>query len=92
MGGIYPTAKPLWVSEPQQEGTAKLSSTDVCFHDGFFTFYSAPEKETSWVFFLLLRLCSGKPASRQEQLCTAPLCRLSTSSFSFFQTLNTFRD
>lgn len=64
---------------------------EVCFHDGFLTLYSAPEKATSWVFSSLLRFCSGRAASCQEQLCPGPSCRLSTSSFSFFQTLSTFR-
>lgn len=54
------------------EDTPKLNAMEVCFHDGFFTFFSAPEKETSWVFFSLLRFCSGKAASCQAQLCHGP--------------------
>lgn len=64
---------------------------EVCFHDGFFSFfYSAPEKETSWVFFFLLRFCSGRAASCQKQLHGGPSVRTLHLLF-FFQTLNTFR-
>lgn len=74
----------------KSEVTSELNSMEVCFHGGFFTFYSAPEKETSWVFFSLLRFCSGRAASCQEQLHYSPSVQTLHLLF-FFQTLNTFR-
>lgn len=72
--GIHTEAKHTEFMKPKREVTLGLNSEQVCFHDGgfflffFFTFYSAPEKETSWVFSFLLRFPSGRAASCHEQL------------------------
>ena len=64
---------------------------EVCFHEGFLTFYSGPEKATSWVFFSSYGLSVAGLLPVQSSPAPASLSVRTLHLLFFFQTLNTFR-